>query len=236
LRENDLNTAQAEFNRWPKDDDTIFARIKIWAAGKADLVSDDDFGLIIEGISNLVFWDGGHSRDLLLTLSKRWNSLNPAVIGTLEGRILEGPEIWKNETVQEHQERKAWASVNRLNWLNAQGCKLTIDIEDVTAQLQKAAPKWKPEYANQAARSLEGRSGWVRTETEGSALLRESIATTLAKAQELSGRQGIEFVEHDPFAGLSTQHPIRAFATLRLAAEKGDFPEWAWSTFLNPEH
>ncbi len=232
----DISAARSEFDRWPKDDDTIFARLKIWAAGKSEFIGGDDFGLIVEGISNSAFWDSGHSRDLLLTLSKRWNELSLETTRKLEKRLLDGPEIWDNEPVEEFGERKSWATVNRLNWLNAQGCKLSLDIEAVTSQLRKAAPSWKPEFAIEAARSLEGRTSWVRTDTESSALVNETIATILPKAEELSRRRGIEFVKHDPFAGLSIQRPVRAFAAIRLAAKKEDFPEWAWRTFLNPEN
>jgi hypothetical protein len=236
LLEKDVNAARSEFNKWPNDDDNIFARLKICATGKSELITDNEFGSTFDSISNAAFWNSGHSRDLLLTLSKRWNDLPLETTLKLGRRLIEGPSIWKNETKEKFIERKAWDTLNRINWLNEQGCKFTLDIEAVTSQLRKPIPDWKPEYAGAAARSFEGRSGWVRTETESSALLKEPIANTLTKAKELSGRLGMEFVEHDPFAGLSTERPVRSFAALRLAAKYGDFPEWAWSTFLNPKN
>ena len=57
----------------------------------------------------------------------------------------------------------------------------------------------------------------------------------LSEARSLSGRRAKSFVEYDSFGGLSADRPVRAFSALRVAAEKGDFPDWAWSTFLNAE-
>lgn len=51
----------------------------------------------------------------------------------------------------------------------------------------------------------------------------------------MSGRADDTLVENDPFAGLSAQHPVLAFSALNNAAKRGDYPEWAWRTFLNSE-
>ena len=40
----DLNTARHEFSKWPIEDDAIFTRLRIWAAGKPELISDNQFG------------------------------------------------------------------------------------------------------------------------------------------------------------------------------------------------
>ncbi|WP_346895338.1 SIR2 family protein [uncultured Roseibium sp.] len=231
----DSDTAKAEFQSWSEDDTTIFARLRIWALGQPSLVSAAQFGYVIAELPDRAFWDSYHARDLLLMISARWGELDAENRKEIEQRILKGPDRWEDEEDQKFRERKAWASVNRLNWLGEQGCNLQLDLGKVTEELRKVAPKWKPEYAKKAADSLEGRSGWVRTEMKPSSLLDEPLSSTLAKAEELSGRQGIEFVNYDPFAGLSQELPVRAFAVLRLEAKKGEFPEWAWRAFLNPD-
>jgi hypothetical protein len=108
-----------------------------------------------------------------------------------------------------------------------------LDAE--TKKLQSFATEWKPEYATKAAESMEGRGGWVKTETEHSALLYEPLDSILGKARELSGKAEDFFVENDPFAGLSAEHPVRAFSALTDAAKRDEYPEWAWRTFLNAE-
>ena len=232
----DSKAAKAELSKWPSDDPTIFARLRIWTLGQPDLVSRGQFGLVLSELPDKVFWDSYHARDLLLAISSRWAELEVKTKKAIEQRLLKGPMRIGNEQNDQFRERKAWSILDRLHWMQKQGCVLQLGLVEITKKLQKEAPKWKLESAKNAARSFEGKSGWVRTETEHSALLKEPLETTLAKAKELSGRRGIDFVEYDPFAGLSQEHPERAFEALMLSAKKSEFPEWAWRTFLNPEH
>lgn len=231
----DSAMAKREFSRWPTDDNTIFARLRIWATSKSELVPDDQFGAVFANVSDEAFWDSYHTRDLLVTLSSRWNGLTADTRMEIENRLLSGPLPWEQEDDEHFKERCAWLTVNRITWLFRNGCELHLDLEAETERLGASAPKWKPEYANKAADSLEGRGGWVKTETEHSTLLLEPLASTLSKASELSGRQGDPLVEYDPYAGLSADYPVRAFAVLRMGAKQQDFPEWAWRTFLNSE-
>ncbi|WP_133170075.1 hypothetical protein [Kumtagia ephedrae] len=148
---------------------------------------------------------------------------------------MEGPPRWYEEKDEQFFERRAWSIANRLTWLRNQGCEFKFDFDSVIAQLRVEAPKWKPEFAQRAAESLEGRSGLVRTETEHSGLEGIPVDAILTTALELSGQRGEHFVEYAPFAGLSAAQPVRAFAALRLEAKYGRFPEWAWRAFLNPD-
>jgi hypothetical protein len=97
-------------------------------------------------------------------------------------------------------------------------------------------PEWKEEYAASAAASMEVSGGHIQTDKKCSALLSEPLNTLLSKAAELRGRtHALSFVENDPFAGLASERPVRAFAALNNSAKRNDYPEWAWRTFLNPE-
>lgn len=232
LMDLDVATAKIEFSMWPTPDAAIFARLRIWALGQPVLVPAEHFEEAADELPPEMFWDMSHARDLLLSISGRWEGLDVETRNRIEQRILEGPERGENEEEAEYKERRAGAVLGRLHWIKAQGCRLGLDLETVTQELRQDAPEWKPEYAKSAAQSFEGRSGWVRTDTEYSDLLKESLATTIERAKELSGHQNGEFVDRDPFAGLSQGRPVRAFAALRFAAKKGEFPEWAWRKFL----
>lgn len=228
----DINAARTEFSKWNTKDPTIFSRLRIWALGQSKLVSEAEFTSIVKDIPDDAFWHSSHTRDLLLALSSRWNELKIGVRDELEQRILEGDQRWIDEESDEYKERKAWASLNRLNWLHEQGYHLKLNLRKVNEKLRKEAPNWKPEYAKHAAVSLEGRGGTVRTDTDHKALLREPLKTTLAKARKLSGRNSSDFVTYDPFSGLAKERPVRAFAALRLEAKGQGFPVWAWQRFL----
>ena len=231
----DLNAAKAEFNKWPINDPTIFARLRIWASGQVNLIPAEKFSDILDQLSDEEFWNRYHSRDLLLTISERWNELEVNVRNNLEQRILNGPNRYEGEEEEEFIKRKAWTSLSWLHWLNEQECDLQLNLDENTKELRKAAPKWKPEFALKTDESMEGRSGWVRTEKQCSALEDKPLNLILAIAKELSGRQDDMLVNYDPFSGFSKEHPVRAFAALRLKAKNGEFPQWAWTAFLNPE-
>lgn len=229
----DISKARQELAAWPVDDDTIFCRLRIWASGKAELVSARDFSKTIAGLTDAAFWDDHHQRDLLLVLAKRWKDLQVNTRKKIETRLLSGNAKWDGEDDEKFEERRAWDTLNRLTWLRNNGCDFSFDLESKTNELRQLATTWKPEYATKAAESREGRSFSVQTNTECSALLSEPIKNILSKAYELSGRNEDRSVERNPFSGLSSKYPVRAFTALTLAAKSDNYPEWAWRTFLN---
>jgi len=231
----DITSAKQELEVWPVNDDTIFSRLRIWASGKSELISAQAFWPVIAELSDDAFWNSGQTRDLLLVLEKRWRDLREQTRKEIENRLIQGRTKWDGEDDAEFEQRKAWATLNRLHWLANKGCKFTFDLGAETTKLQSFATEWKPEYSEKAAESMEGRGGWVKTETEHSVLLYEPLDSILAKARELSGKSEDFLVMNDPFAGLSAEHPIRTFSALTNAAKRNEYPEWAWRTFLNAD-
>ena len=153
----------------------------------------------------------------------------------IEARLLAGPSRWKDEDDFEFEKRRAWMSLARITWLANSGCDFAFDLKSEIEKLGSLAPDWRPEYGARAAESMGPHGGWVHTETEYSALLKEPLSTTLSKARELSGRAEDFLTEKDPFGGLSEARPVRAFAALEIAAKRDEYPEWAWRTFLNAQ-
>lgn len=224
--------AKHEYLAWWIDDDKVFARLRIWASGRQELLAGAEAGQLICSFNDDVFWDSRHQRDLMLTLGKRWNDFPSAIRKRLEKRLLSGRSRWKGEEKTKYVLRRAWDSLNRIHWLSEKGCCFSFDIQKESKNLQKLAPEWQQRYAVKAAASMEGRGGSVRTDSDFSVLLAEPLETLLGKARELSGRMDEGFVEKDPFAGLASERPIRAFSALNNSAKQGEWPEWAWRKFL----
>ena len=186
-------------------------------------------------ISRQAFWHPNHQRDLLHTLKARWAEMPDATKQIIEDRIFQGPEKWKDENQQEYTKRKAWYVLERLDWLTNNGCFLSVATEKEVARLKKANPEYTSEHAKDADRSLEGRGGLVRTDTEHSAFLELSLADILPKAEEKMGKSDSVLTEHDPFAGLCETHPDRALDALLYEANEGTYRAWAWRKFLYRE-
>jgi hypothetical protein len=235
LLEKDVGAAWQEYLAWRIDDETVFTRLRIWVCGENRLLSGGDAGELISRLNDVVFWDNGHQRDFLLVLARRWEDFPLPLRAQLESRLLKGPPRWEEEEDAHYLERGAWSSLSRIYWLNEQGCKFSVDFEADTLRLRALAPKWTPEYGDKAAVSTEARIGRVETDKQFEPLLSVPLSKVLNKATELAGRQHGRLVESDPFAGLASTRPIRAFSALTLSGKRGDYPEWAWRTFLNPE-
>ena len=58
--------ARQEYLSWRIDDETVFARLRIWACGDKRVVSAIEAGEVICSLTDRVFWEGRHQRDLLL--------------------------------------------------------------------------------------------------------------------------------------------------------------------------
>ncbi|MCA8834297.1 MAG: hypothetical protein K8953_04350, partial [Proteobacteria bacterium] len=154
---------------------------------------------------------------------------------TIEKRILQGYKKPDWEEKNEYIKRRDGRSLQRLDWLKNNGCFLSAATEKEMARLKKANPEYTSEYAKSADRSLEGRGGWGRTDTEHSALLELPLEDILPKAEEAMDRHDKFLVEYDPFAGLCETRPTRAFAALRYEAKHGNNRPWAWCKFLYRE-
>ena len=232
LSEIDHKAAHTEFTRWPAGDDTVFARLRIWASSNPVVVLADDCGALLNGLSDKAFWDPCNRTDLLATLSSRWSDLSDESRGAIESRLLGGPSKEDGEETEAFEKRRAQAVLDRTSWLTRSGCEFKQDLDATYEELRKSVPEWQPESCNARMESVRVRGGWVQTNTEHSALLREPLVSVLSKALEMSGRREDLLVEYDPFAGLSEAKPLRAFAALRREARKHNFPKAAWKTFL----
>jgi hypothetical protein len=236
LIEKDTKAAKQEYLGWWTHEEKIFARLTIWAAGNQSLLSGTEAGQLICNLNDEIFWDRGHQRDLLLVLTKRWGDFPVALRRKIEKRLLRGPVREDEEELNEYVERRSSFSLNRIHWLAANSCQLTLDLEAESIKLRKLAPQWKPPCANEAAvASEEARVDWIQTDMDFSALLSEPLATLLSKAVEISGGTDNFFKQSDPFAGLAREQPELAFAALEYSAKNHKYPEWAWRKLLNPE-
>ncbi|KAB0671038.1 hypothetical protein F6V30_00100 [Oryzomonas sagensis] len=227
----DSAAAKKEFQSW-WEDDKVFAQLRIWVAGRKELLTATEGGQLLCSLNDQVFWDGHHQRDLLLVLYNRWNDFPQSIRKKIEKRLVAGRSKYENEEDDKYFEHRAWNSLNLIHWLKEKGCNFSFDVQKVTDKLQRLAPEWKHQYAATAASSRESRGGFVGTDTEYSELLGEPLCGILDKARELSGREIERMINKDPFAGLASERPVRALSALKFAAKRGEWPGWAWQTFL----
>ena len=223
-------TAKQEFLSWPVDDDSVFAHLRIWAAGKEEIVSNEEFGNLISSLSDVAFWRFEHQRDLLLVLKKRWEKLDASARQLIEQKLLTNSTIYDGKDLEANKKRCAWRSLIRIEWLKQNGCDLSESIKKNAEEFHLIVPEWKKEDTSNATEFLRWRR--ITTNTNCDALLTVPISELLPKAVKLNGRSDGSSCKNAPFEGLVEEKPIRAFAALSYEAKQENFPAWAWQTFF----
>jgi len=153
--------AKAEYRKW-RGSDEVFKRLRFWAASFEEVASAEEFAAEILSLSRKSFWNFRSQRDLLLALAKRWPGLSVSDRKKIEKKIMAGPVRRRSVPAEEHERRSAHVRLNWLHWLAANGYDLTLDLEAVTETLRAKTPDWRPEYAERAAESRDGRGGQIQ--------------------------------------------------------------------------
>ena len=228
----DPASAAHEFRRW-RTGDGVFDRLRFWAAGMPVLASGAEYAAELLNIDRKTFWDFKARRDLLLTLSRRWADIPLNDRKKIEKRILLGPKRNKNQSPEEHAISSAHSRLSILYWLQNQGCEFSFDFQKTVKPLKEKAPDWLEEYSENAAESADGRSGWVKTDTDWSELVKTPISEIVAQASKMQSRRTLAFTERDPFAGLCEERPVRALRALLAVPVDAEFPARYWEKFLH---
>lgn len=226
-----LEEAQA----WPREDRTIFARLRIWIAGQEEVTPEPAAAEILIRLPSRVFWDAYHQRDLLLVLKRRWEDFSETTKKRIETRLRRGPPRWRNEETEKFKVRRLEASLVRIDWLRLQGCQLSPSIQAHREKVRNLLPRWADEWAANAAASHEATGGWVGHDTTHDPLIGIPLADVVPTAASIKGLRISRLTEQAPFEGLVAKRPARALASLVARARLGDFPDWAWSAFLQSD-
>src|SRR6516162_6938688 len=183
----DAAAARRETSIW-RGSSILFSRLRIWAAGRSDLLSPVEAAEALLGLEDDTFWNAHAQRDLLFSLSRRWGGLSHRQRRRFEKRLLRGPpQRSGKECSEEYRERKAHFILGRLLWLRDQGCAFGFDLGAKLAELRANSPRWRDEYADNVARSLEARSGWVGRDLSTRGLEAEPPTTLFTRAAQLIG-------------------------------------------------
>jgi hypothetical protein len=181
------------------------------------------------------FWDPRHERDLLLALERRWAGLLQPAQKQLEARFRKGPKRWPKVSKVEFEQYRSIMILNRLYWLHQHQCSFNFDLETVAAPLRAKAPTWRPDFAAHAAASREPRGGWVHIDKTYASLLAIPVGAVLAAAAHGRDREHGLLLEHNPFAGLAAERPVRALAAITRTIDGQDYVRWGWQTLLSFE-
>lgn len=232
LAEADRAMSKEEFDHWPAASNSVFDRLRIWAAGQPAILDPEDAAAVFLSLDDETFWNEQQERDLLYALRDRWTDLDAKSRQDLEQRLLTGSFPWP-EPRDDLARIKAHYRLNRLQWLSSQGLEFGFDLEAEMSALRKDNPDWETRFADRTAQPNVGKVRRILTNTDATPLEGLSVGEVLATVREASGRDFETFIDHRPFSGLVAVRPAFALAVLTDAARKGEVPTREWAAFLH---
>jgi hypothetical protein len=224
--------ARREYLRWDGAG-RFFIVLRIWGLANPKVVAAAEAGRALRKLDRETFWKSDYARELLWAVRARWSTLSQRDRRAIESKILQGRSKYNFETDKEYLERRSSLTAGRLIWMRDAGLKLSRSTIARLPALKKANPHWRASWADQADASLEGRSGWIKQDTEPTPLVTLPIPAVIARCEELAQRQFESFTDRDPFRGLVTAMPQRALDVLIYEGRRKNYPGRYWSRLLS---
>lgn len=223
---------RADTALWPKKDLYFFDRLRLYVWSLDTPFSEDEVGDELLSLSDRIFWNTSHQRELLHLLQRRWKGLSAEKRRLLEQRIAGGREKYEGESDENYRQWSSIQSARILGWLAIQGCDLSDETRAILPRLRSTHPNWSPEWDANADDDGIKEGGWVTTDLDASVLLRAPVSQVISLAYENTKSSHDYLVDYKPFDGLVQQRPSRAVAALTLAAKRGEYPEEFWRSLL----
>ncbi|MER8905208.1 SIR2 family protein [Mesorhizobium sp. M0772] len=218
---------------WIERDPLIFKRLAAWAATEGDNASATLVERYLLDTNRTRYWQSDNSPELVRFYCKRWNHLAPETRHAIERAILAGmlPEVIHRIATRGNRDHaRALYTTRELVRIRTAGGRLSREASRRLNGYYRAfpdLPRQMPIYAHLYNPSWSG-SGYsadirVLDEVSDSQLLES------AEAFETNNR--IE--QADLWSVFARNEPVRAFAALRDAQAKGQFPSHRWQPFLS---
>jgi hypothetical protein len=232
LAQHDKAAALQESTGWRQSNDPLFDRLRIWTARLDNFLDDEIASKTLLDLDDSIFWGSRDQRDLLLTLRHRWQTMPAQVRAIIEMRLLAGRPAVKRKSAAINRQWQAHSILDRVTWLQSEGCLFVTDVEATLAHLRKVVPQWTPAEAAQATDSHESRGGAVRIDKSFGNLADAPISELIPRATQGRARAWGELQGYDPFAGLCEKRPVLVLAALRYELREGRDVVPAWRDFL----
>ena len=232
LLEFDRRKALDELTSWHMKESCVYERFLLWAIYQGSMMSPGAAARTILSLSQQTFWNPEHRYDLIHTLISCWNNLSESAQGKILRRIIKGLDRSNGESNNDYKERKAWASLNMIEFLKINKCSIKMDISEIIQKLKGDCPEWNPKDAVGFDKPAWIRVGAQETVTDHKVLYDVLIDKVIDTAKYYMDNNEHPFQEIDMFAGLCSENPGMAIAALRSKAKIDEYPEWAWCSLL----
>ena len=231
--ETNANVLRGYVTTWPSSEPNIFDKLHLYTLNKPTLFSADEAAAHILALDNAVFWNTAHRREVLFLIRDRWSTFSVDALSQIVGRLLEGRESYPHGDEKECEIRRKTESAIAIGWLIGEGCEMTESTLQEWTELKQSLPQWQDDWTQSAAYALRGKSGWIATDENESALEGIPVSKIAERALAQTGHAAGEFTEYQPFRGLIKNQPSRAISALGAASRKGEFPAGLWGDAIS---
>jgi len=226
LAQLDASLALPFVQRWSSSPLKLNKRLALFAAADKAVPPDDAADTLLALPQGLLFLTNT-SVEVFRLIRERWGDFSAAKRAKIEDRLSAGPpaDMFRSD---------ANVGVERcrfdiLGEMERAGLALGGQTRSMLAEIKKRNPEWKLRPSEQAGFHLW--HGGVRNIVGDSHKLQNvPIESLVDEAKKLADKA--DFTEGDNWHALCQSDPQRGLDGLEAQAKRGDWPDWAWNTFL----
>lgn len=190
--------------QWPKNDDLIFNRLKLYVLGHSVSLNNSVVIDNILSLSDEFFWNGYIESEIMDFIENQWDKLNRRNRLEIERKILRYREKHDYETVEKFNEYRAYQVGRLLNQIAKTSVGLSEKTHDDLQEITKSE-SWKDSYIKEESLIAGVRSHSITIDTSIDDLDLSNIKDSsdlFDKIEFLEKKESRSFVQNKPFTGL----------------------------------
>lgn len=214
--------------RWPKNDDLIFNRLKLFVWENSQSINKWCIEEHIVGLPDNFFWSRYIESDIMSVISNQWDNLTEDGRSLIEHKIIDYRQKYDHETIEKFIDYKNY-QVGRLLHKIAQ-TKVGLSSYAYTEFTKiKSTDNWQENYVEQESLIAGVQSRWVSTNTSIEKLDVINDSTDFfEKVELLESDRSIQFERKKPFIGFIDKNLNEALHKLLEELEKNNKREKYW--------
>lgn len=217
---------------WPKNDDLIFNRLKLFIWANSKIINKWNIDQHITRLSEDFFWSRYIESDIMSVISNQWDSLTEDSRLLIEHKIIDYRKKYDHETIEKFIDYKNY-QVGRLLHKIAQTKVGFSSYAYKEFTKIKSTDNWQENYVEQESLIAGVQSGWISTNTSSKELDAINDSTEFfEKVELLESDRSIRFEQNKPFIEFIEKKLSESLNKLLEELERNNKREKYWIQFF----
>lgn len=213
---------------WPKNDDLIFNRLKLFVWANSQSIDKWHIDEHIMRLSDDFFWSGYIESDIMSVISTQWDSFTKTSRSLIEHRIINYRKKYDRETNERFIDYKNYQVCRLLNVIAHTKVGLSAHANQEFIKI-KNTDNWQEDYIKQKSLMAGSQSGWISTNTSFNELDVITDSTEFfEKVEFLESDRSIQFERKKPFIGFIEKELSESLNKLLEELERNNNREKYW--------